>query len=173
MANPNSERVQKQRKQNYDRISVLIEKDGKYLVKALALREGVSIAEAIRRAIIARAGLRMLPYSEDMKKFGLPSLETKEDADAAILRLQAHEESSEILQKVLQELAPEPDAANYNMKIDHDTRCVLLRLAGYTDSEIAEMLKNRWGEEQNITASGFDVGHLRRMLANIQHIDAK
>lgn len=171
MATKESKRVDEHRKKYFDRISSLIEKGGNSLINTLAIREGVPKAEVIRRSILARAGLRSMPFPDDLN--ALEEVETKEEADYAIMHLQRKEEKNEIINKLLQELSPEPDSAQYDMKIDHDTRRVLLRLAGYTDAEIAEMLKTRWGEEQNVTASGFDIGHLRRVLANIQHIDAE
>ena len=171
MATLESKRVQRHRKQYFDRVSCLIEKGGNALISVLAIREGVKKAEVIRRAILARAGLRMMPFPDAMKD--LDAVNTQEEADAAIFRLQAHEESSEIITSLLEEYAPEPDSAKYQITVDHDTRRVLLRLAGYTDAEIAEMLKNKWGDAEQLTVSGFDVGHLRRMLANIQHIDGE
>ena len=169
MATPESKRVQQHRKQYFDRVSCLIEKGGNALIGVLAIREGVKKAEVIRRAILARAGLRLMPYPEDLDE--LAAVETQEEAYAAILRLQANEESGEIITHLLmEELAPEPDSAKYQIKVDHDTRCTLLRLAGYSNKEIADMLKNRWGDEENVTVSGYEVGHIRRMLANILHL---
>ena len=169
MATKESKRVEEHRRRYFDRISLLIEKGGNALINVLAIREGVKKAEVVRRSILARAGLRSMPFPDDLK--ALAEVETQEEADYAIMHLQRKEEKNEIINKLLQELSPEPDSAKYDMKIDHDTRRCLLHLAGYSDPEIAELLKNRWGEEQNITASGFDIGHIRRMLANIQHID--
>lgn len=171
MATKESKRVDEHRRKYFDRISSLIEKGGNALINTLAIREGVTKAEVIRRSILARAGLRSMPFPDDLN--ALEEVETKEEANYAIMHLQRKEEKNEIINKLLQELSPEPDSAKYDMKIDHDTRRCLLHLAGYDDPEIAELLKNRWGEEQNITASGFDIGHIRRMLANIQHIDAE
>lgn len=167
----NSERVQKQRKATYDRISTLIDKGGKHLLHAQALREGITVAEMLRRAVYARAGLRMLPYPDDLEK--LAEVRTQEEAEKAIRQLQAKEESSEIMKQLLQQLAPEPDSAQYQLQVDHDTRRVLLRLAGFTDAEISSLLESRWGSEEQITASGFDIGHLRRLLANIQDVAEK
>ena len=171
MATKESKRVDEHRRKYFDRISSLIEKGGNFLINVLAIREGVTKAEVIRRSILARAGLRSMPFPDDLN--ALEEVETKEEAEYAIMHLQRKEEKNEIINKLLQELSPEPDSAKYNMKIDHDTRRCLLHLAGYSDPEIVELLKTRWGEEQNITASGFDIGHIRRMLANIQHIDAE
>ena len=169
MATKESKRVEEHRRKYFDRISLLIEKGGNALVNVLAIREGVTKAEVVRRSILARAGLRSMPFPDDLK--ALAEVETQEEADYAIMHLQRKEEKNEIINKLLQELSPEPDSAKYKMKIDHDTRKCLLHLAGYSDSEIAELHKNRSGEEENITASGFDIGHLRRALANIQYID--
>lgn len=150
-----SERVQLSRKQNFDRISTLIDKGGKHLLHAQAIREGVSVAEMIRRAIYSRAGLRMLPYPDDLE--ALSEVTTQEEAEKAILRLQAKEESSEIIQNLLQQLSPEPDSARYELKVDHDTRRVLEKICA--------------AEDGSAVVNGFDVGHLRRMLANMKPQD--
>lgn len=166
MATEESKRVTTHRKYNCDRITTLIDKGGKYLLHAQAIREGVTVAEMIRRSILARAGLRMLPYKPDLD--ALAEVSNQEEAEQAILRLQAKEEKDEIIKKVLHELAPEPDAALYSMKVDHDTRCALLRLAGLSDPEISDLLRDRWGADEEITGTGFDVGHIRRLLANMK-----
>ena len=171
MATKESKRVDEHRRKYFDRISSLIEKGGNALINTLAIREGVTKAEVIRRSILARAGLRYMPFPDDLK--ALEEVETQDEAEYAIGHLQRKEEKDEIIKQLVEKLSPEPDSAKYNMKIDHDTRRSLLHLAGYSDPEIAELLKNRWGEEQNITASGFDIGHIRRMLANIQDTDAE
>ena len=169
MATLESKRVQRHRKQYFDRVSCLIEKGGNALIGVLAIREGIKKAEVIRRSILSRAGLRMMPYPEDLD--ALAEVETKEEAEYAIMHLQRKEERDEIIKHLLEELAPEPDSAKYQITVDHDTRCTLLRLAGYSNEEVADMLKDKWGDEEQITVSGSDVGHLRRMLANIQHIE--
>ena len=160
-----SKLVQEQRKRSYDRISTLIDAGGKWLIHAQAIREGVSIAEMLRRSIYARAGLRMLPYPEDLEK--LAEVHTPEAAEAAILRLQAKEESNEIINRVLQKLSPEPDSSEFNLKVDADTREVLLTIAGLSIDEIAEIKKVRT-EDEEVTVTGFEIGHLRRLLANMK-----
>lgn len=166
MATDESIRVGKHRKYNFDRVTTLIDKGGRWLLRAQAMREGISVAEMLRRAVLARCGLRMLPYKTDLD--ALAEVQSQEEAEKAILRLQAKEEKDEIIKKVLHELAPEPDSAQYSMKVDHDTRCALLRLAGLSDPEIGDLLRDRWGEDAEIMATGFDTGHLRRLLANMK-----
>lgn len=61
MVKKESKRVMEQRKRNCDRISFVVNKDAKYLIRARALREGVSSAEMMRRAILARCGLENWP----------------------------------------------------------------------------------------------------------------
>ena len=68
MATDETRRVAKHRRVAFDRISTLIDKGGKYLLHAQAIREGVSVAEMLRRAVVARCGLRMVPYPEDLDK---------------------------------------------------------------------------------------------------------
>lgn len=92
MATKESKRVIKQRKQNYDRFSVLTEKGGNQILRVLALREGVSIAEMIRRAILARGGLRMLPYPDTLAD--LEKVTTKEEAEAALVMIQEREKKN-------------------------------------------------------------------------------
>ena len=163
-----SERVQKIRKQSYDRISTLIDKGGKYLLHAQAIREGVSVAEMLRRAVYARAGLRMLPYPEDLDK--LAEVRTAEEADAAIIHLQNKEEKDEILHHVLQALSPEPDDAKYTFSENTVQACrrTLLLAAGLSLEDAAEILKK---PAAPVVLDGLDIGNLRRMLANMKKVE--
>ena len=67
MATKESKRVDEHRRKYFDRISSLIEKGGNALINTLAIREGVTKAEVIRRSILARAGLRYMPFPDDLK----------------------------------------------------------------------------------------------------------
>lgn len=170
MATAESKRVQAHRKQYFDRVSCLIEKGGNALIRVLAIREGVKKAEVIRRSILARAGLKMMPYPDALEK--IADVQTQEEADKAIHRLQAHEMSSEIIEQVLEEFAPaEPDEARYQVPVDSDTRFALLKLAGFTEPEIYEVHQRKWLEGEMVTLTGYEIGNIRRMLANMQHID--
>lgn len=160
-----SERVQQSRKQNFDRISTLIDKDGKYLLHAQAIREGVSVAEMIRRSILARAGLRMLPYPADLKN--LAEVRTAEEAEDAIIHLQNKEEKDEIIHHVLQAISPEPDDAKYTFSENTVQACrrTLLLAAGVSLDDVVEILKK---PAEPVILDGLDIGNLRRMLANMK-----
>lgn len=160
-----SERVQQSRKQNFDRISTLIDKDGKYLLHAQAIREGVSVAEMIRRSILARAGLRMLPYPADLKN--LAEVRTAEEAEDAIIHLQNKEEKDEIIHHVLQAISPEPDDAKYTVSENMVQACrrTLLLAAGVSLDDVVEILKK---PAEPVILDGLDIGNLRRMLANMK-----
>lgn len=65
VAKKSSQRVMDIRKRNCDRVSFVVPKDAKYLIRARAMREGISSAEMIRRAILARCGLENWPKMEE------------------------------------------------------------------------------------------------------------
>jgi len=91
MATDRSERVMQQRKRDYDQISFVISKGGKYLARAQALRESVTVAEMIRRAILARCGLESMPDFKMPHYSNIVTAENKESADKAIAGLQLDE----------------------------------------------------------------------------------
>lgn len=91
MAKKESERVMQQRRRDYDRVSFVIEKDMKYLIRAQALREGISSAEVMRRAILARCGLESMPETSSANYKTIIDADTKADAAKAITRLQTAE----------------------------------------------------------------------------------
>lgn len=161
MATEESKRVAAHRKFNCDRITTLIDKGGRWLLRAQAMREGITLAEMIRRAIYARCGLHRLPAKEDLEE--LSEVQTQEEADYAIRHLQRKEERDEIIQKILRK------PGTHSMQVDHDSRCVLLKIAGFSDAEIGNLLKSRWGKEESIQVSEFDTGHMQRLLSNTIH----
>jgi hypothetical protein len=171
MATNESKRVQKQRRENFDRVSVLIEKGGKHLLRVLALREGVSIAEMIRRAVLARGGLRMLPYPAELAK--LETVTTKEEARRAVYRLQSNEESVEIVRHVLAGLADEPEHAEYITTMDHadiaSFRDAVRRIEAAIQAEKPE--ESVFAPPIEVKLYGREIGIMRRMLANIERID--
>jgi len=91
MAKKESKRVMEQRKRDYDRISFTIPKEARHLLRVQALREGVSSAEMIRRAILARCGLESWPDFSMPHYHTLTAAENKEDAERAINGLQLDE----------------------------------------------------------------------------------
>ena len=171
MATKESNRVQKQRRENYDRVSVLIEKGGKHLLRVLALREGVSIAEMIRRAVLARGGLRMLPYPASLAK--LESVTTQEEARVAVYRMQNDEEASEIIRHVTSALAGEPENAEYTTELTHaeiaNFRHAVQRIEAAIEAENPE--DSVFAPPVTVKLYGREIGIMRRMLANIERID--
>jgi hypothetical protein len=91
MATKESKRVMAQRRRDYDRISFVVDKEAKHLIRAQALREGVSSAEMIRRAILARCGLEHAPDYSSKKYKAIVSASDKESAISAIEGLQLDE----------------------------------------------------------------------------------
>lgn len=88
MAKKSSERVMRQRRRDYDRISFTVPKDIRHLIRVQALRDGLSAAETIRRAILARCGLESMPDTAAAAYQAIRDAETKTEAERAISRLQ-------------------------------------------------------------------------------------
>ena len=171
MPKKNSIRVQTQRKQNYDRVSVLVAKGGKHLLRVLALREGVSIAEMIRRAVLARGGLRVLPYPDELAK--LESITTQNEARMAVYRMQNNEEASETIRHVTSALAGEPAQAEYTTELTHadiaNFRNAVQRIEVAIEAEHPE--DGVFAPPVTVKLYGREIGIMRRMLANIEGID--
>ena len=169
MPTKKSEWVINQRKRNYDRVSVLIDKGGKYLLHTLAKREGVSVAEITRRAVLARAGLRVLPYPQELE--ALQHVTTQGEADQAIRRLQNHEESNEIINHIIEELSPEANSKNFSVSVDYadvwELKDAVKKITAAIDQNPPQPLD---GDRVRVELSGREVGVLRRFLANIQAI---
>lgn len=91
MAKKQSQRVMEQRKRDYDTIGFVIPKGGKHLLRAQALREGVTAAETMRRAILARCGLESMPDFSMPHYHSIVTAATKESAERAINGLQLDE----------------------------------------------------------------------------------
>ena len=91
MAKKSSERVMNIRKQSYDLISFVMKKDARHLIRAQALREGVTSSEAMRRAILARCGLDTMPDTTTPQYQAIKDAEIKPEAEEAIAQLQEHE----------------------------------------------------------------------------------
>ena len=151
MPTKTSKRHMEQRARTYDRITTTIDKGGANLVKVLAIKENVSQAEIIRRAILARAGLNLLPWPGPLAE--LATVKDQRDAVVAIHRLQMHECAEEITEHLLEELAAEPPSKAYMVQAD-DLADAELALAKLTQGELK--------------LTGRDVGTLRRLLANIE-----
>jgi hypothetical protein len=88
MAKKESKRVMEQRKRACDRVSFVVEKDLKYLIRAQAMREGVSSAEMMRRAILARCGLDSAPNTTSADYNSIRTATTRADAEKALARVE-------------------------------------------------------------------------------------
>ena len=170
MATKESKRVIKQRKQNYDRFSVLTEKGGNQLLRVLALREGVSIAEMIRRAILARCGLNLWPYDTDLKD--LAKITTQEEARSAVYFMQNRENAKEIMRHLVDELGPEPSNAEYTTTMTHadiaEFREAVKRINAAIEAEHPE--DSVFAPSVTVKLKGREIGIMRRMLANIEKV---
>lgn len=91
MAKPSSERVMRQRKRDNDRISFVVDKDVKYLYHAQALREGVTMGEMVRRAVLARCGIDSMPDVSSVEYQRIIDAKDQESAKKAIRTLQIQE----------------------------------------------------------------------------------
>jgi len=167
MATKESQRVDRHRKDNFDRVSLLVEKGGRRLLQAMAIREGVSVTEMLRRAILARAGLRLMPYPEELEKIG--EIETEAEARAAIRKLQAHEESSEIIQHLIDVLSPESNGTGFSVRMDqadiYEFRDAVARINKAIEAEGPPTTP--MGDPVTVHLTGREVGILRRFLSNI------
>lgn len=99
MANKDSIRVMQQREREFDRVSILIKKGGKHLLHAQAKREDVTVAEMMRRAILARAGLKRLPDASELEQ--LADVETRDEARKALLALQESDSKAQVPNNLL------------------------------------------------------------------------
>lgn len=161
------DRSNRYRKNNYDRVSVLIEKPGRLLIDVLALREGLPKTELVRRSLLARAGLRMLPYPDELAE-ELANVSTQEEAAKAVKRLQAHEMADEIKHHIINKLSPEGDDAEFTIQVDsadafdlrHDFEEITAALADVPDDVFADPV--------TVKLTGRQIGILRRFLANIK-----
>lgn len=171
MATNESKRVQKQRRENFDRVSVLIEKGGKHLLRVLALREGVSIAEMIRRAVLARGGLRALPYPDTLAK--LETVTTQEEAREWVYAMQNNEEANEVIRHVTSALAGEPEHAEFTTTMTYadisSFRHAVQRIEAAIEAEKPE--DSVFAPPIEVKLYGREIGIMRRMLANIERID--
>lgn len=166
MAKSITERVDKYRKNGFDRISLLVERGGRQLIRAMAVREGVSMTELLRRAILARAGLRMMPYPEKLD--GFDKIETADEAHTAIRKLQMNEESSEIIQSIIDNLSPEGPQKGFTVQMDHSDIFEFEDAMKTIGKAIeAEKQDRQSGPPVTVHLTGREVGILRRFLSNI------
>ena len=165
MATKESERVAEHRRKNFDRISLLLEKGGRELVRVLALREDCTGAELCRRAIIARAGLRISPYPDQIQK--LEEVHTQQQAQAAIMRLQGSEMASETVQHIIDNLSSEPSTGQFVAFLSKADIAELSFAMQQIQSAISATQKSTKKETIAVKLSGQSVGVLRRFMANL------
>lgn len=169
MATKESERVAEHRKRNFDRISLLLEKGGRQLVKVLALREDCTATEIFRRAILARAGLRIFPFPDKIKQ--LEEVETQSQARAAIMRLQAAEMGSEVVQHIIDGLSSEPSTGQFAAILSEsdiaDLTFAMKQIQASISTAQNDTKRNTKKETVTVNLSGRSVGVLRRFMANL------
>lgn len=171
MAKKESERVMEQRKRACDRVSFVVEKDLKYLIRAQALREGVSSAEVMRRAILARCGLESVPDTTSAEYKAIRNATTRADAEKAITRLQfddriflEREREKEKVEKAKISLGYEGRNAKINYIIG------LLALLDGLEDIPEPPAGNEWQPPANIEIAEGAIPVLRRLLSNIEII---
>lgn len=165
MATKESERVAEHRKKNFDRISLLLEKGGRQLVKVLALREDCTSAELCRRAILSRAGLRIFPFPDQIEQ--LDGVETQKQAQAAIMRLQGSEMASETVQHIIDNLSAEPSTGQFVAILSESDIADLSFAMKQIQAAIKAAQQNTKKETVTVGLSGRSVGVLRRFMANL------
>ena len=171
MAKKESKRVMEQRKRACDRVSFVVEKDLKYLIRAQALREGISSAEVMRRAILARCGLESVPDTTSADYKPIRDAATRADAEKAITRLQfddriflEREKGKEQVEKAKVSLGYEGRNAKINYIIG------LLSLLDGLEDIPEPPAGNEWHAPVNIEIAEGAIPVLRRLLSNIEII---
>lgn len=168
MPTKESIRVAKHRDEHFDRINFLTEKGTRKFYKILAMRENAHMSKMIRNAVLARAGLQVMPYPNELDQVGDP--ETPDEARAAIRRFQHHEEADEIKQHIIEELGTEPPAANFTVTMDHADIAELL----YSMKKISAAIQAAGAPPTNtsppvtVKLKGREIGILRRFLSNVE-----
>lgn len=172
MAKKESERIISWRRDNVDRISVLVPKGGKHLFRILAQREGVNSTEMIRKAVLARAGLNMMPYPDDLK--GLETI-PKDDMNVArtAVKVLQDMERTPTRQKIIQEYGVELPSEEYRLFIDNlDEKIVMDVLQKIISAfrETPKSITDKLGGTP-VHISGKELGAIRRMLSDVTNTD--
>lgn len=82
MATKESVRAMESRKRCSDTISFVIPKGGRNLIKALATKNGVNMAQLLISLVLNEAFLSEMPTREDLQ--GIPEVETEQEAESVI-----------------------------------------------------------------------------------------
>lgn len=158
MAKPSSERVMKSRAENLERIALTVHKGERPLLYAQARREGVSVAEMIRRAILARCGLDAMPdTSTDLYKKVIDA-DTEQKAQTAIRSLQLTEYIKPIEERPY-------DSVYYTLyiagdRIKDDMQMALLDLLDAVE-------ESPIGETERIKLTKRSMSLIKKLLSNI------
>lgn len=164
MAKKSSERVMNIRKRDNDRISFLMSKEARHLIRAQAIREGVTSAEVIRRAVLARCGLEQMPDVNTPQYQDLKTVELREEAEKALTRLQDDERDAEkeTQQTYLVTLAGRAAQNEY-----------IAGLLGLLD-EIEDILppikEKGWQSADKISLDKRKISAIRRLLSNMEEV---
>jgi hypothetical protein len=170
MAKKESIRVMEQRKRACDIISFVIPKGGKYLVRAQALREGLTVAEMMRRAILARCGLESMPDFSMPHYQSIVTADDKESAERAITGLQLDEH---LKHKSQQKSASKDDLYMSVMlsgqeMMDEYIKALLDILDALEDTDAPYAAG--WTPPTQVKVTGKTLAIIRRLLSNIKII---
>lgn len=166
MAKKRSEKVMEQRKRDYDQLSFVMDKDSRYLIRAQAIREGVTSAEVMRRAILARCGLDKMPDTTTPQYQDIKSVELHEEAQQALTRLQDDERDAEkgTMQTYLVTLAGKVAQNEY-----------IAGLLGLLDEieDVLPPIRDRgWQGADKIVLDKRKISAIRRLLSNLEEVES-
>lgn len=168
MPTPESERVDKHRRQHFDQIAVLTEKGGKAFFRTLANRAGMNVSEMVRTAVLHHAGLNLMPWPHDLAAAG--DLDDRREIERALRHLQDKER--DVPWYVYDQVAADPYHQTYTATLDQADATALYRFCLDVCKRIREEKAKPQSDpltaETSVTISGRDMAVLRRMLANAE-----
>lgn len=166
MAKKSSERVMRIRKRDNDRLSFLMDKESRFLIRAQAIREGVTSAEVIRRAVLARCGLDKMPDIKTPQYQDLKSVELHVEAEQALTRLQDDERDTEkeTYQTYLVTLAGKAAQDEYIGG--------LLALLDAIEDIQPPAKERGWQGTDKIAIDKRKISAIRRLLANMDEVES-
>lgn len=170
MAKSETERVSVHRKKIFDQINLLVKKGGKELYRVIAKREDIPIAEMIRRSVLARAGLNMVPLTADLKK--LEEVNTPEAARIAIEYLQETEQIA-IMQKLVSKNLIEPTDNEYAIvvrKNDEEEFLTIIQKIMSAMRNTPQGSIDKLGGTP-VLLKGYEISILRRILSSVRPSD--
>ena len=165
MAKKSSERVMNIRKRDNDRISFVMEKDARYLIRAQAIREGVTSAEVMRRAILARCGLEKMPDTTTPQYQEIKFVELHREAEQSLTRLQDDERDTE-----------QETQATYLVTLAGKTALNkyvvgLLDLLDKIGDTLPPTNERGWQPADKIVMDKRKLSAIRRLLSNIEEVE--